>query len=81
MVPGTWTSYGEALRAPVGRLHWAGTETALSWMGYIDGAIESGERAAREVLERMGVPEQEWPTPLPNSASSPSTTDSTRDGA
>jgi monoamine oxidase len=80
MVPGAWTSYGEALRTPVGRLHWAGTETALVWTGYIDGAIESGERAAHEVLERIGVPEQEWPTPLPNSGE-PSTPDSSRDGA
>ena len=63
--PGTWTSYGEAVRAPVGRLHWAGTETALRWNGYIDGAIESGERAAREVLARLGVPEERWPEPLP----------------
>jgi len=67
MPPGGWTSYGEALRAPVGRLHWAGTETATAWNGYIDGAIESGERAAREVLARLGIPEQDWPTPLPKS--------------
>jgi len=64
-VPGAWTSYGEAVRAPVGRLHWAGTETALRWTGYIDGAIESGERAAHEVLTRLGVPEERWPEPLP----------------
>ena len=31
-----------ALREPVGRVHWAGTETAERWMGYVDGAIESG---------------------------------------
>jgi monoamine oxidase len=47
---GGWTSYGDALRAPIGRLHWAGTETATRWMGYIDGAVRSGERAAAEVL-------------------------------
>jgi monoamine oxidase len=40
-----------SLRAPVGRIHWAGTETVERWMGYIDGAIESGIRAAVEVLE------------------------------
>jgi monoamine oxidase len=48
--PNTWTSYGHALRASVGRLHWAGAETATVWMGYMDGAIRSGERAASEVL-------------------------------
>ena len=48
--PGTWTQYGPALREPCGRLHWAGTESARIWMGYIDGAIESGQRAAAEIL-------------------------------
>jgi len=47
---GAWTGYGEALREPVGRVHWAGTETAEAWNGYMDGAVRSGERAAREVL-------------------------------
>jgi monoamine oxidase len=49
MPPGTWTAFGPALRAPVGRIHWAGTETATIWNGYIDGAIRSGEDAAAEV--------------------------------
>jgi monoamine oxidase len=49
--PGVWTQLGPALREPVGRIHWAGTETAERWMGYVDGAIESGIRAAAEILE------------------------------
>jgi monoamine oxidase len=53
MPPGVMTSYGRALRAPVGRIHWAGTETAPVWNGYMDGAVRSGERAAREVLARL----------------------------
>jgi monoamine oxidase len=48
--PSGWTDFGPALREPVGRIHWAGTETATVWNGYIDGAISSGERAAREVV-------------------------------
>src|SRR3546814_1858434 len=40
--PGVWLDYGEALRAPIGRLHWAGTETAEIWNGYFDGAVRSG---------------------------------------
>ncbi len=40
----------EAIWAPIGRLHWAGTETATFWHGYMDGAISSGKRAAAEVL-------------------------------
>jgi monoamine oxidase len=50
---GVWTSYGKALRAPVGRIHWAGTETATVWNGYMDGAVSSGERAAAEVLAAL----------------------------
>lgn len=53
MGPGVWTTLGHALREPVGRLHWAGTETADVWNGYIDGAVRSGERAAREVLDQL----------------------------
>ncbi|WP_051363367.1 flavin monoamine oxidase family protein [Deinococcus murrayi] len=53
---GTWTGYGEALRAPVGRVHWAGAETARVWMNYMDGAIESGERAAAELLSARSSP-------------------------
>ncbi|RJQ66972.1 flavin monoamine oxidase family protein [Pseudonocardiaceae bacterium YIM PH 21723] len=48
--PGTLTRFGPALRTPIGPLHWAGTETATRWPGYMDGAVESGHRAAREVL-------------------------------
>eukprot|EP01111_Echinosteliopsis_oligospora_P009453 TRINITY_DN2773_c0_g1_i2.p1 TRINITY_DN2773_c0_g1~~TRINITY_DN2773_c0_g1_i2.p1 ORF type:complete len:456 (+),score=148.79 TRINITY_DN2773_c0_g1_i2:77-1444(+) len=48
--PGTITAVGHALRTPVGRIHWAGTETASRWIGYMEGALDSGERAAGEVL-------------------------------
>ncbi len=51
--PGVLLDYGTALREPVGRVHWAGTETATRWSGYIDGAVQSGERAAQEVLEDL----------------------------
>ncbi len=47
--PGLWTAAGPAIRTPVGAIHWAGTETAARWSGYIDGAIASGLRAAAEV--------------------------------
>jgi monoamine oxidase len=48
--PGTLIDFGTALRAPIGRIHWAGTETSTFWNGYMDGAVRSGERAADEVL-------------------------------
>jgi monoamine oxidase len=50
MTPGGWTSFGEALRRPIGPIHWAGAETATIWNGYMDGAVRSGQRAAQEVL-------------------------------
>jgi monoamine oxidase len=49
---GTLTAYGPLLREPFGRVHWAGTETATTSFGAIDGAVRSGERAAAEVLDR-----------------------------
>jgi monoamine oxidase len=51
--PGTLLDFGAALRAPVGRIHWAGTETSDYWVGYMDGAVRSGERAAAEVLAEL----------------------------
>jgi monoamine oxidase len=52
--PGVLLDYGEALRRPVGRIHWAGAETATFWNGYMDGAVRSGRRAAAEVLAALG---------------------------
>ncbi len=54
MPPGVWTAFGAALRAPIGCLFWAGTETATVWNGYMDGALQSGARAANEVLAVLG---------------------------
>jgi monoamine oxidase len=49
--PGILTRYGPLLREPFGRVHWAGTETATTSHGAIDGAVRSGERAAAEILD------------------------------
>ncbi|WP_457590188.1 FAD-dependent oxidoreductase [Gordonia aurantiaca] len=51
--PGVLTKYGPALREPVGPIHWAGTETADHWTGYMDGAVRAGKRAAREILSDL----------------------------
>jgi monoamine oxidase len=53
--PGSWTQFGPLLRKPVGPLHWAGTETADEWTGFLDGAVRSGQRAAAEVTEALAV--------------------------
>lgn len=52
--PGVWTAYGSALREPVGRIHWAGAECSPVWNGYMEGAVRSGEDAARAVLTATG---------------------------
>ena len=49
--PGGWSACGPALRAPVGGIHWAGTETATVWSGYMEGALQAGERVVVEVLK------------------------------
>jgi len=52
--PGQLVTYGPALYEPVGPIHWAGTETATDHRLYMEGAIQSGERAADEVVKAIG---------------------------
>jgi monoamine oxidase len=56
LTPGTWSTLGHALRDPIGAIHWAGTETAVIWNGYMDGAIRSGEDAAAAVHADLTAP-------------------------
>jgi monoamine oxidase len=59
--PGFLLDHGPALHEAVGRIYWAGTETAAEWTGYMEGAVASGQRAAREVLSHLapgGSPER-----------------------
>ncbi|XP_067341025.1 probable flavin-containing monoamine oxidase A isoform X2 [Channa argus] len=53
MAPGLLTYYHPSLRNPCGRIHWAGTETATQWCGYMSGAVQAGQRAALEVLAEL----------------------------
>lgn len=53
MAPGLLTYYHPSLRTPCGRIHWAGTETATQWCGYMSGAVQAGQRAALEVLSEL----------------------------
>ncbi|XP_077987742.1 amine oxidase [flavin-containing]-like [Glandiceps talaboti] len=52
--PGQFVQYGRYLRKPTGRLFFAGSETATEWSGYMEGGVQAGERAAREILHVMG---------------------------
>ena len=53
LAPGTWTEYGAELRAPVDRIHWAGTETAIERWGSMDGVVSAAIRAVHEVLAQV----------------------------
>ncbi|KAL4962692.1 putative flavin-containing amine oxidase [Aspergillus stella-maris] len=54
LTPGVMDTVGNgAVRDPAGNLHFAGTETAVHWRGYMEGACESGERAGGEVIKGL----------------------------
>ncbi|WP_370039296.1 flavin monoamine oxidase family protein [Nocardioides sp.] len=53
MPTGLLSSAGSALREPAGRIHFAGTEAAPMWSGYIEGALRAGKIAAADVLGRL----------------------------
>ena len=66
---GSITGPLRTLRDPVGRLHWAGSETGLQFYGGMNGAVGSGQRAAHEVINRLrtepGVPPPPSVEPMP----------------
>ncbi|XP_049727233.1 amine oxidase [flavin-containing] A [Elephas maximus indicus] len=71
--PGIMTQYGRVIRQPVGKIYFAGTETATQWSGYMEGAVEAGERAAREILNALGkVAKKDIWVPEPESQDVPS---------
>jgi monoamine oxidase len=53
--PHVWTKYGPALTVPIGAIHWASTDTATHWSAYMEGAVDAGERAAREVIDSLNL--------------------------
>ena len=61
--PGQMTTLMPVLASAESGLHFAGEHTSV-WTGWMEGALESGERAAREVLNATGRawPEQTGPT-------------------
>jgi monoamine oxidase len=54
MGPLGWTHFGAALAEPIGLIHWAGTDTAVSWSAYMEGAVDSAQRVCGEVLRALG---------------------------
>jgi monoamine oxidase len=55
MPKGTLTNYGSALFTPIGPIHWAGSESATEWCGYMNGAVQAGFRAATEALAELAA--------------------------
>jgi len=53
MPPNVLTEYGHALRTNHANVHFVGTETAFEWKGYMEGAVRSGERGAKEVVQYL----------------------------
>jgi monoamine oxidase len=53
--PGQVTTQGPILRQGIGRLHFAGEYTSYAFMGYMEGALNSGAAAARRIATRDGV--------------------------
>jgi monoamine oxidase len=50
---GQASSYGALAAAAEGRFHFAGEHTSPEFQGFLDGAVSTGERAARELLSRI----------------------------
>jgi monoamine oxidase len=53
--PCTLLHFGEAMSQPIGPVSWASTETATAWSGYMEGAVQAGQRAALEAIESLKI--------------------------
>ncbi len=64
--PGQYTRFWNGLGMPDGNVHFAGEATSTYSQGYLNGGVESGDRAATEVMEKLGVPVPAWLSQLPH---------------
>lgn len=55
-MPGQMTRFFGAMSRPQGPVHLAGEQTSTYSQGFLNGGVESGSRAAAEVLEALGLP-------------------------
>ncbi|GAB1197765.1 hypothetical protein APSETT444_007068 [Aspergillus pseudonomiae] len=53
--PGTLSIVGKDIAAPFGHVHFVGTETSRVWRGYMEGAIQSGQRGGAEVVKALST--------------------------
>lgn len=54
-LPGQWTTFGGIEAEPVGNLYFAGEHCSLESQGFMDGAVESGKKAAEAVMKKIKV--------------------------
>ena len=54
--PGDWTTFGGVFEKPAGRLYFAGEHSSSTAQGFMEGACESGDRAAADLLQHVGSP-------------------------
>jgi monoamine oxidase len=53
--PGQYSTLNGAIGERDGVVHFAGEHTSIDWSGYLNGAVESGQRAAREIVKAIGL--------------------------
>ncbi len=53
--PGQYVAFHGVEHLPEGRIHFAGEQSSQAWYGYLNGAVESGLRAAREIVRSAGA--------------------------
>lgn len=58
-LPGQYSTLSDWVATPVGNIYFAGEHTSVEFNGYMEGAVESGERAAQEVIRRSRGSKQE----------------------
>jgi monoamine oxidase len=52
---GQYTTLCGEERIAEGNVHFCGEQTSIQWQGYINGAVVSGERAAREIRQKLNM--------------------------
>jgi monoamine oxidase len=54
--PGQYTRFWGGTAQPEGNAHFAGEATSTYSQGYLNGGVESGDRAAQEIMVKLGIP-------------------------
>jgi monoamine oxidase len=69
--PGVLTGFGDIMRMPFDKIHWASSELAITNVGTMDGAVESGERAANEAIAKLRAEQAVMPSNASSAAPPP----------